>query len=237
MWIYVCLCLCLGAQSCPTLCDLWTVAHQGPPSMGFSRQEYWSGLPFPSPGDLPNPGIEPRSHIAGRRFNLCATREALGSQIVGHNWSSLAYTNRERLGSKEKIKEKCLRYTRYRGMAFFVWGHILLDKGKSYSPKLTAREDGKSNLPLYFRRENGIRGLWVSLCWIVVKNVWGSQMTWVRILVFLFLVELIMQTLKTLQVAMKIKCINSCKILQKHFARVSTVLTDLCTPWSCRVNF
>ena len=49
------------AQSCPTLCDLWTVAHQAPPSMGFSRQEYWSGLPFPSPGDLPHPGIEPRS--------------------------------------------------------------------------------------------------------------------------------------------------------------------------------
>ena len=39
----------------------WTVAHQAPPTMGFSRQEYWSGLPFPSPGDLPNPGIEPRS--------------------------------------------------------------------------------------------------------------------------------------------------------------------------------
>ena len=39
----------------------WTVAHRAPPSMGFSRQEYWKGLPFPSPGDLPNPGIEPRS--------------------------------------------------------------------------------------------------------------------------------------------------------------------------------
>ena len=39
----------------------WTVAHQAPLSMGFSRQEYWSGLQFPSPGDLPNPGIEPRS--------------------------------------------------------------------------------------------------------------------------------------------------------------------------------
>ena len=49
------------AQSCPTLCSPWTVAHQAPPSMGFSRQEYWSGLPFPSPGDLPDPGIEPRS--------------------------------------------------------------------------------------------------------------------------------------------------------------------------------
>ena len=39
----------------------WTVAYQGPPSMGFSRQKSWSGLPFPSPGDLPNPGIEPGS--------------------------------------------------------------------------------------------------------------------------------------------------------------------------------
>ena len=39
----------------------WTVAYQAPPSTGFSRQEYWSGLPFPSPGDLPNPGIEPGS--------------------------------------------------------------------------------------------------------------------------------------------------------------------------------
>ena len=40
---------------------LWTVAQQAPLSMGFSRQEYWSGLLFPSPGDLPDPGIEPRS--------------------------------------------------------------------------------------------------------------------------------------------------------------------------------
>ena len=40
---------------------LWTIALQAPPSMGFSRQEYRSGLPFPSPGDLPDPGIEPWS--------------------------------------------------------------------------------------------------------------------------------------------------------------------------------
>ena len=39
----------------------WTVAYQAPPSIEFSRQEYWSGLPFPSPGDLPDPGIKPRS--------------------------------------------------------------------------------------------------------------------------------------------------------------------------------
>ena len=48
-------------QSCPTLCDPWTVAHQTPLPLEFSRQEYWSGVPFPSPRDLPYPGIEPGS--------------------------------------------------------------------------------------------------------------------------------------------------------------------------------
>ena len=42
----------------------WTVARQAPLSVGFSKQEYWSGLPCPPPGDLPNPGIEPRSHVS-----------------------------------------------------------------------------------------------------------------------------------------------------------------------------
>ena len=65
--------ICLGLQTfgggslvaklCPTLATPWTVAGQASLSMGFSRQEYWSGLPFPSPGDLPNPGIEPRSAL------------------------------------------------------------------------------------------------------------------------------------------------------------------------------
>ena len=51
----------LVAKLCPTLATLWTVAHQAPLSIGFSRQKYWSGLPFPSPEGLPDPGIEPRS--------------------------------------------------------------------------------------------------------------------------------------------------------------------------------
>ena len=49
------------AKSCPTLVTPWTVALQAPLSVGFSREDYSSGLPFPSPGDLPDPGIEPGS--------------------------------------------------------------------------------------------------------------------------------------------------------------------------------
>ena len=58
----------------------WTVAHQALLSMGFSRQDYWSGLPCPPPGDLPDPGIEPESHIspalASKFFTTRATWEA-----------------------------------------------------------------------------------------------------------------------------------------------------------------
>ena len=51
----------LVSQPCPTLATPRTIAHQALLPMGFSRQEYWSGLQFPSPGDLSYPGIEPRS--------------------------------------------------------------------------------------------------------------------------------------------------------------------------------
>ena len=58
----------LVTKSCPTLVTLWTVVCQAPLSTGFPRQEYWSGLPFPSPRDLPDPGIEPDSILASRLF-------------------------------------------------------------------------------------------------------------------------------------------------------------------------
>ena len=51
----------MHAQSFLTLCDYMDYSPQAPLSMEFSRQKYWSGLPFPTPGDLPNPGIEPRT--------------------------------------------------------------------------------------------------------------------------------------------------------------------------------
>ena len=56
-----------------------TVAHQAPLSMGFSRQEYWSGLPFPSPGDLPHPGIKPMPLALACRF---FTIEPPGKPII-----------------------------------------------------------------------------------------------------------------------------------------------------------
>ena len=52
---------CLVARSCPTLCNPMDYSPPGSSVMGFPRQDYWSGLPFPSPGDRPNPGIEPGS--------------------------------------------------------------------------------------------------------------------------------------------------------------------------------
>ena len=65
----------------------WTVAHQAPPSMRFSRQEYWSGVPLPSPGDLPNPGIEPTSLVppalAGRFFTTAPPGKPKTGTITG----------------------------------------------------------------------------------------------------------------------------------------------------------
>ena len=61
----------------------WTVTHQAPPSMGFSRQEYWNGLPFPSPGDLPDPGIEPRSPTLQADI---VTSEPSGNTKINSKW-------------------------------------------------------------------------------------------------------------------------------------------------------
>ena len=72
----------LVTQLCLTLCDPMDSSHQAPLSMGFSRQEYWIGLPFPSPGDLPNPGTEPGSPTL--------QADSLPSELQG---SSYPFTN------------------------------------------------------------------------------------------------------------------------------------------------
>ena len=58
----VCVCVCAFTHVCLFVTP-WTIAHQASLSMKFSRQEYWSGLPFPSPGDVPNPGIKAASVV------------------------------------------------------------------------------------------------------------------------------------------------------------------------------
>ena len=87
-------CCCLITKLCPTLATPWTVARPAPLSMRFPRQEYWNGLPFPSPGDLPDPGIEPHAGIscmAGGILYHCTTREA---QINAQVPIKLIYRNR-----------------------------------------------------------------------------------------------------------------------------------------------
>ena len=70
----------LCAESCPALCHLWTVTHQASLLMGFPRQEYWNGLPFSTPGDLPEQGLNLYSlsspALVGGFFTTEPTREA-----------------------------------------------------------------------------------------------------------------------------------------------------------------
>ena len=74
----LCVCMCVKSlQSCPTLCDSMDCSLSGSSVMGFSRQEYWSGFPFPPPEDLPDTGIEPMSlALAGKLFTTGTTGEA-----------------------------------------------------------------------------------------------------------------------------------------------------------------
>ena len=79
MGFWLSACVCPNRFSCVWLfVTLWVVAHQAPLSMGFSRQEYWSRLPCPPPGDLPDPGIEPAS-LTSPAFPAAAAAESLQS--------------------------------------------------------------------------------------------------------------------------------------------------------------
>ena len=78
----------------------WTVAYQASPSMEFSRQEYWNGLPFPSPGDLPNPGIEPRSPTL--------QADTLPSESPGKPWYVYFTTIKKGLKNKKHRERSAL---------------------------------------------------------------------------------------------------------------------------------
>ena len=78
--------MCVCAQSLSHVhlfTTLWTVVHQAPPSMGFSRQEYWSGLPFPPPGDLANPRIKRASLVSSTlQADSLLTEPKIGSLVI-----------------------------------------------------------------------------------------------------------------------------------------------------------
>ena len=74
----------------------WSVAYQASLSMGFSRQEYWSGLPFPSPGDLPNPGVERSPILWADAFTVWATREVSRGPMHMGIWHKPQHRERER---------------------------------------------------------------------------------------------------------------------------------------------
>ena len=86
-----CVCVCVCAQSvCHVQLSVipWTVAHQPPWSMRFSRQEYWNGLPFPTPGDLSHPGTEPTSLVSPALVGGFSTTESSGNANSKFNSSS-----------------------------------------------------------------------------------------------------------------------------------------------------
>ena len=100
----------------------WTVVHQAPLSIRFSRQEYWSGLTFPSPRNLPNPGIKPRppalqadsllTELQGKPHHAkCQAGSQAGIKIAGKNINNLGYADDTTLmaKSKEELKNPFLR--------------------------------------------------------------------------------------------------------------------------------
>ena len=110
------------APSYLTLCDPWTIAYQAYPYLGFSRQEYWSGLPFPSPGDLPDLTHRTQvSRFAGRHFILWATR-VLGVGV----YQDIIINKREKYGQELQL----LRFNFY-----FRWSTSLRQlNSKGYFP-------------------------------------------------------------------------------------------------------
>ena len=96
MWsLLACACILSHFSHIWLFVTLWTVVHQAPLPTGFSRQEYWSGLPCPPPGHLPDPGMEPRSlTLAGGFFTSRASWEA-HMQTHTQNYNNIKYRNLE----------------------------------------------------------------------------------------------------------------------------------------------
>ena len=103
----------LVTMSCLTLATLWIIAYKAPLSMGFPRQQYWNGLPLPSPGDISDPGTEPTypalqadslpAELRGDKYTKPNTKFALPSNIVYNTHTQThMHTHTARSGSDEK---------------------------------------------------------------------------------------------------------------------------------------
>ena len=129
---------------------LWNVACQAPLSIGFSRQEYWSGLPFPPAGDLPNPGIEPVSlwspELAGGFFTTSATWEAQAYTVLCVNYISIqleekTYLNKRKWQEGKKGEPKL--HKARRAFVYEIKAHRIHDRSitsrvnwnRSFPPK------------------------------------------------------------------------------------------------------
>ena len=114
------LCCVLSHSVVSTLCNCMNYS-QAPLSMGFSRQEYWSGLPFPSPGDIPYPGIEPGSPVSQTYSLLSATREADNQPgVLKFNSIDTIYLERESESDSPTLQglphcKRILYHLRHRG--------------------------------------------------------------------------------------------------------------------------
>ena len=90
----MCVCLCVFRQSCPTLCNLWTIARQAPLSVTFSQKEFWSGLTFAPSRNLPHPGIEPASPASPVLAGGFFTSEPPGNSGSRWHWGHMAWRGR-----------------------------------------------------------------------------------------------------------------------------------------------
>ena len=108
----------LVIKLCPDLVTTWTVAHQAPLSIEFSRQEYWNGLPFPSPGDLLDPGIVPQSPALKEDSLLSEPPRKSRERGQWAKWQETIHlvNNRDLLAEKEKQEPPDLPETTHLGV-------------------------------------------------------------------------------------------------------------------------
>ena len=152
-------CVCVCSVMSDSFAAPWTVAHQAPLSKGFPRQEYWSGLPFPSPGDLPHAGIEPSSPmspaLAGGFFTTSATWEALQHGIKCSNtwkshspvtgpWFSSRYRGRE---EKAALAEGSVLGFEEGELEVVAGNALEIDKSRMYKGASDQRKELKKTSP------------------------------------------------------------------------------------------